>query len=93
VFKNCLFIDCDLSELDVTKTIFNECAFLKNSFGLTSFELCYFLKPIFNGIKGSPPETRTDSKFSTSKKSIKFEGKVDLDSILDQIDQFYRDEE
>ncbi len=88
MFKNCRFIDCNLSEVDFTETIFNECPFLKSGFDNAVFELCRFLKPIFEGLKGSPLGSAVliDSKFSNSKKSIEFEGEVYLNDIFDQID-------
>ena len=93
VFKNCRFINCNLSEIDVAETIFNECTFLKSGFGNAVFELCHFLKPIFEGVKGGPIGSAVliDSKFSNSKKSIEFEGKVYFNDIFDQIDKFYID--
>ena len=95
MFKNCRFINCNLSEIDVTETIFNECTFLKCGFGNAVFELCHFLKPIFEGVKGGPLGSAVliDSKFSNSKKSIEFFGEVYFNDIFDQIDKFHIDEE
>ena len=91
MFKNCRFINCNLSELDVTETIFNECIFLKSGFDNAAFELCHFLKPIFEGVKGGPLGSAVliDSKFSSSKKSIEFEGQVYFNDIFDQINKFH----
>ena len=93
VFKNCRFINCNLSEVDVTETIFNECTFLKSGFDKAVFELCHFLKPIFEGVKGGPLGSAVliYSKFSNSKKSIEFEGEVYFNDIFDQIDKFHID--
>ena len=93
VFKNCWFINCNLSEVDVAETIFNECTFLKSGFDKAVFELCHFLKPIFEGVKGGPLGSAVliYSKFSNSKKSIKFEGEVYFNDIFDQIDKFHID--
>lgn len=93
MFKNCRFIHCNLSEVDVTETIFNECTFLKSCFNNAVFELCHFLKPIFEGVKGGPLGSAVliDSKFSNSKKSIEFEGEVYFNNIFDQIDKFHID--
>lgn len=90
VFKNCRFINCNLSEVDGTETIFNECTFLKSGFGNAVFESCHFLKPMFEGMKGGPIGSAVliDSKFSNSNKSIKFEGEVYFNDILDQINKF-----
>ena len=91
MFKNCRFINCNLSEVDFTETIFNECTFLKSGFDNAVFELCHFLKPIFEGVKGGPLGSAVliDSKFSNSKKSIEFEGEVYFNAIFDQIDKFH----
>ena len=88
MFKNCRFINCNLSEVDFTETIFNECTFLKSGFDNAVFELCHFLEPIFEGVKGGRLGSAVliDSKFSSSKKSIKFEGEVYFNDIFDQID-------
>ena len=93
MFKNCRFINCNLSEVDITETTFNECTFLKSGFDNAVFELCHFLKPIFEGTKGGPLGSAVliDSKFSNSKKSIEFEGEVYFNDIFDQIDKFYID--
>lgn len=93
MFNNCRFINCDLSDLDVTKTIFNECTFLKCCFNNAVFELCHFLKPILEGVKGGPLGSAVliDSKFSNSKKSIEFEGEVYFNTIFDQIDKLHID--
>lgn len=93
MFKNCRFINCNLSKVDVTETIFNECTFLKSGFDNAVFELCHFLKPIFEGVKGGPLSSAVliDSKFSNSKKSIEFEGEVYFNDIFDQIDKFHID--
>ena len=93
VFKNCQFIHCNLNEIDATETIFNECTFLKSSFDNAIFESCHFLKPIFEDVKGGRLGSAviTDSKFSNSKKSIKFEEDVYFNDIFDQIDKFCRD--
>ena len=93
MFKNCRFIDCNLSEVDFTETIFNECTFLKSGFDNAVFELCHFLKPIFEGVKGGPLGSAVliDSKFSNSKKSIEFEVEVYFNDIFDQIDKFHID--
>ena len=92
IFKNCRFINCNLSEVDITETIFNKCTFLKSGFDNAVFELCHFLKPIFEGVKGGPfgSAVLIDSKFSNSKKSIEFEGEVYFNDIFDQIDKFYK---
>lgn len=86
MFKNCRFINCNLSEVDVTET-------LKSGFDNAVFELCHFLKSIFEGVKGGPLGSAVliDSKFSNSKKSIKFEGEVYFNDIFDQIDKFHID--
>ena len=88
MFKNCQFINCELSEADITETIFNECTFLKSGFGNAVFELCHFMKPIFEGMEGGNLGSAVliDSKFSNSKKSIEFEGEVCFNDISDQID-------
>ena len=93
IFKNCQFMNCDLSEIDVTETIFNECTFLKSGFDNAIFELCHFMKPIFEGVKGGllGSAVLMDSKFSSSKKSIKFEGEVYFNDIFDQINKFHID--
>lgn len=93
MFKNCRFINCNLSEVDFRETIFNECTFLKSGFDNAVFELCHFLKPIFEGVKGGPLGSAVliDSKFSNSKKSIEFEGEVYFNDIFDQIDKFHID--
>lgn len=66
MFKNCRFINCNLSAVYVTETIFNECTFLKSCFNNAIFELCHFLKPIFEGVKGGllGSAVLIDSKFS-----------------------------
>ena len=91
MFKNCRFINCNLSEVDVTETVFKECTFLKSGFDNAGFELCHFLKPTFEGVKGGPlgSVVLIDSKFSNSKKSIEFEGEVYFNDIFDQIDKFH----
>ena len=93
VFKNCRFSNCNLSEIDVSETTFNECTFLKSGFDNAIFEFCHFLKPIFKGVKGGPLGSAVliNSKFSNSKKSIKFEGEVFFNDIFDQIDKFHID--
>ena len=93
IFKNCRFINCDLSEVTITDTIFNECTFLKSGFNNASFELCHFLKPIFEGVKSVPLGSAVliNSKFSNSTKSIEFEGEVYFNDIFDQIDKFHID--
>ena len=92
VLKNCQFINCNLSDFDGTETIFDECTFLKSGFNNNLFELCHFLKPIF---ESSPLGSATiiNCKFSNSKKSIEFEGNMFLLEILDQINNLHIDEE
>ena len=70
--ENCLFKNTILraAEFDVTEIIFNECPFLKSGFDNAVFELCHFMKPIFEGARSA---VLIDSKFSNSKKSIEFE--------------------
>nr|QYB19233.1 hypothetical protein [Climaconeis cf. scalaris]QYB19344.1 hypothetical protein [Climaconeis cf. scalaris] len=93
MFKNCRFIKCNLGEINVTETIFNECTFLKNSVSNAIFESCHFLNSIFEGMQVGPIGSAVliDSKFSNSKKSIKFEGEVYFNAIFDQIDKLYID--
>lgn len=93
VFKDCRFINCNLSEVDGTETIFNECTFLKSGFDNAVFESCHFLKPMFQGVKGSPIVSAVliDSKFFNFKKSIELEGEVYFNDIFDQIDKFHID--
>jgi len=93
VFKNCQFIHCDLEELNATETIFNECTFLKNWFGVAFFELCQFLKPTFDSIDNMAGVVLIDSTFSNSKESIKFEGEVEFFDVRDQIKKLYIEEE
>ena len=89
VFKNCWFINSNLSDLNGIETIFNECRFVRSSFGNAIFELCHFLKPIFEGMREGPIGSAVliNSKFSNSKKSIKFEGEVYFIDVFDQIDK------
>ena len=95
LFKNSRVIYCNLSEVDITETIFNECTFVKNCFGNAVFELSHFLKLIFEDMKGDfiGSAVPIDSKFSNSKKSIEFEGEMYFNDIFDQIDKFYINEE
>ena len=93
MFKNCRFINCNLIEVDVIETIFNECTFLKSDFDNAVFELCHFLKPIFEGVKSGPLSSAVliYSKFSNSKKSIEFKEKLYFNDIFDRIDNFHID--
>jgi uncharacterized protein YjbI with pentapeptide repeats len=87
VFKNCRFSNCNLSALDGIETIFNECTFLKSGFGNAVFESCHFMKPMFQGMQGGRIGSAVliDSKFSNSKKSIKFEGEVYFNDVFDEL--------
>ena len=91
VFKNCRFVDCNLSDLESGETIFNKCTFIKTCFNNAIFESCHFLKPIFKGVQEGPIGSAVliNSKFSNSKKLIKFEGAVYFTDIFDQINQLY----
>ena len=90
IFYNCQFINCKLFEIAVTETTFNEYTFSKSGFGNSVFESYHFLKPILAsvnlGLLGSV--VLIDSKFSNSNKSIKFEGEIYFNDILDQINKF-----
>ena len=90
-FKNCQFIDCRLHKLQCEKTTFNKCKFLESSLDNAIFESCYFLKSSFEGMRGGRigSAVLTDSKFSNSNTSIKFEGDVYFNDIFDQIDKLY----
>ena len=67
---------------------------MKSGFDNAVFELCHFLKPIFKSVMGGSLSSAVliDSKFSNSKKWIKFEGEVYFNDIFDQIDKFHIDE-
>lgn len=64
--------------------------FLTNDSGFIYFEWCYFIKSLFNNVKVITPAYIIDSKFFNSKKSLEFEEEVDLDNILNQIEQLYK---
>ena len=89
VFENCDFIDCKLSDWDVEKTIFNNCKFLRSSLNKSVFDSCNFRSPRFDGVENGLfiALVLIDSRFSNSKKSIEFEGKVSFHEIFDQINE------
>ena len=91
VFENCEFIDCKLSDWDVEKTIFNNCKFLRSSLNKSVFTSCDFRNPRFEGVENGLfiAVILIDSKFSNSKKSIEFEGKVSFLEIFDQINELF----
>lgn len=93
MLKNYRFINCNLSEVDVTETIFSKCTFLKSGFNNAVFELCHFMKQIFGGVKGGllGSAVLIDSKFSNFKKSIQFEGETYFNDIFDQIAKLHID--
>lgn len=91
VFENCQFIDCRLIDWDVEKTIFNKCKFVRSGFDKSIFISCDFQSPKFEGdlytFVGSA--SLENSKFSNSKKSMKFEGDVFFEDIIDQINKLF----
>ena len=93
IFKNCQFSYCNFSEVEAIKITFNECKFLKCNFSSASFESCHFIQSMSENIQnnGFLATLLIDSKFSNSKKSIEFEGRVLFEDIVDQISNFYLD--
>ena len=77
MFKNCRFINWNLSDVDGIEPIFNECTFLKSGFDNAVCESWHFLKPMFEVVEGGPLGSAVlmDSKFSHFKKLIKVEDK------------------
>ena len=90
-FDSSTFKNSDLINMEFINVNFESSYFENCGFGNAVFELCHFLKPIFEGVKGGPLGSAVliDSKFSNSNKSIKFEGEVYFNDIFDQIDKFY----
>lgn len=93
IFKNCQFSYCNFNEVEAIKITFNECKFLKCNFSSASFESCHFIQSMSENIQnnGFLATLLIDSKFSNSKKSIEFEGRVLFEDIVDQISNFYLD--
>lgn len=92
---NCLFINCNLSEVDGIEIIFNECTFLKSDFNKAIFELCHLLQQMFEDMNSGPLDSTvlidsqfSNSKKSISKKSIEFEIEVYFNNRFDQIEKF-----
>lgn len=89
-FKDCLFMDCLLVDTDISEIIFESCTFSKGSVDNSEFHSCHFINTVFRDVTFGFA-TLIDSKFSDSKKSIEFEGKVYFNDIFDQIDKFHID--
>jgi len=70
-----------------TQTSVYYCKFLRSSLNKSVFDSCNFRSPRFEGVENGLfiALVLIDSKFSNSKKSIEFEGKVSFHEIFDQI--------
>ena len=92
IFKDCLFMDCTLVDSEISETIFENCTFSEGSVDGSAFRSCHLINTVFQDVTLGFA-TLIDSKFSDSKKSIEFEGKVYFNDIFNQIDKFHIDKE
>jgi uncharacterized protein YjbI with pentapeptide repeats len=81
IFKDCLFMDCIFAESDISETIFESCTFSKGSLDDSEFQSCHFINMVFRDVIFGFG-ILIDSKFSNSKKSIEFKGKVYFNDIF-----------
>jgi uncharacterized protein YjbI with pentapeptide repeats len=91
-FKDSLFMDCIFVDSDISETIFESCTFSKGSLDDCEFQSCHFINTVFRDLTFGFG-TLIDSKFSNSKKSIKFEGEAYFKNIFDQINELYNEDE